>query len=45
MSAQLLSVAGSQVKIVVSIELSRSMLTSEAAIQYRGTIFFSDHQA
>ena len=33
MSAQLLSVEGSQVKIVVSIELSRSMLTSEAAIQ------------
>ena len=33
MSAQLLSVEGSQVKIVVSIELSRSMLTGEAAIQ------------
>ena len=33
MSDQLLSVEGSQVKIVVSMELSRSMLTSEAAIQ------------
>lgn len=33
MSAQLLSVEGSHVKIVVSIELSRSMLTSEEAIQ------------
>jgi len=33
MSAQLLSVEGSHVKIVVSIDLSRSMLTSEENIQ------------
>lgn len=33
MGAQLLSVEGSQVKIELSIELSRSMLTSEENIQ------------
>ncbi|MEX0271478.1 hypothetical protein AB3R30_20310 [Leptolyngbyaceae cyanobacterium UHCC 1019] len=33
MGAQLLSVAGSQVKIEMTIDLSRSMLTSEENIQ------------